>query len=469
MRLDLASARPGPLAAILNTLASLTLGAAALAQAPATPAAPAPRLLDAASARSLGYQPGWQSRLPLLAGGTLAGIRVETPQAGESEGALFAWDDEGVILKLDPATGDLRWQSASVATKGGKHLVDVSMAATGSRSLAVGLGDTSCLTLDARTGSELGQTRYQHIPVTQAIRSGPDLIFGSRAGHIIWMGFRDEQVPSRIIGKPGEKPNKDAAVSSVHTFAYEEQAHQLKGSIQAKPVLAGGMIVACSTTGQISSFSKLSRNRVWTVELPGGIVATPATDGEQLFVACRDQYLRCIDAAKGRTKWKWFCESPLENPPLVAGDLVMLQVPDLGLVALASGDQGGLTREPKWMSKVPGNPVTRLVEGVVVWDAATSTISLVDDTTGIVRESRKLPGVTGVQASAPSHGDLFLMASDGRVQRCMPTNVPVALPVSESGQPTATAKSQEMPASEGDAATTTEEPPADPSMDPASR
>jgi hypothetical protein len=51
----------------------------------------------------------------------------------------------------------------------------------------------------------------------------------------------------------------------------------------------------------------------------------------------------------------------------------------------------------------------------------------------------------------------------------MPTNVPVALPVSESGQPTATAKSQEMPASEGDAATTTEEPPADPSMDPASR
>ena len=360
-------------------------------------------------------------------------MRFEAAQPGESEASLFAWDDEGVILKVDAASGDLRWQSASVQAKSGKHLLDVNVAATSGRAVAVGIGDTACLMLDARSGSELGQTRYQHIPVTPSIRSGTDLIFGSRAGQLVWLGFRDEQIPSRVEIKPGDALQKETRISAVHTFAYEEQAHQLKGSIQAKPVVAGDMIVACSTAGHISSFSRLSRNRAWMVELPGGIVATPATDGEQLFVACRDQYLRCIDVRKGRTKWKWFCESPLENPPLLAGDLVMLQVPDLGLVALASGDQGGLTREPKWISKVPGNPVTRLDEGVVVWDQATSTLSLVDDATGIVRESRAMPGVNGVQASAALHGDLYLMSSDGRVQRCAPISAPRSAPTPSTG------------------------------------
>jgi outer membrane protein assembly factor BamB len=469
MRLESASVRPGPLAAFLGTAAvSILLSAGALAQTSATPA---PRLLDAGAARALGYQAGWQSRLPILAGGALAGMRFDGPHPGDDAGALFAWDDEGVILKVDPATGDLRWQSASIATKGGKHLVDVNVAATGTKTLAVGLGDTKCLTLEERTGSELGQTRYEHIPVTESIRSGPDLVFGSRGGHVVWMGFRDEQVPSRVTGKPGDQPQKETRVAAVHTFAYEEQAHQLRGSIQARPVAAGAMIIACSTNGQIASFSKLGRNRVWSIDLPGGIVATPATDGTQLFVACRDQYLRCIDAEKGRTKWKWFCESPLENPPLLAGDLVMLQVPDLGLVALDASDQGGLTREPRWKSKAAGNPITRLVEGVVVWDKASSTLSLVDDATGIVRESRTLPGVTAVQASAATRGDLYLMSSDGRLQRCAPISGPATAPAvtgDESAQPAETAKTEETaPASGEAAATSTEEPTPEPPMDPA--
>ena len=450
-------------------LVPLALGAPTFAQTPSAAAAPASRLLDAAGARSLGYQAGWQSRLPLLAGGSLVGMRFEGPQSGEPGGALFAWDDEGVILKVDPATGDLRWQSASVTAKGGKHLLDVNVAATGSKSVAVGLGDTSCLTLDERTGTELGQTRYQHIPVTESVRSGPDLVFGSRGGHVVWMGFRDEQVPSRIVARPGDKPRKEASVSSIHSFAYEEQAHQLKGSIQASPIMAGDLIIVCSTSGQVCCFSKASRSRVWMVELPGGIVATPVTDGTNVFIACRDQYLRCIDAIKGRTKWKWFCESPLENAPLLAGDLVMLQVPDLGLVAIDAGDQGGLSREPRWTSKAVGNPITRLAEGVIVWDKATSTLSLVDDTTGIVRESRTLPDVRSVRSSAPAHGDLYLMASDGRVQRCPAISAPVvAHAASETvTKPADSAKAAETAPTSDEGAATSEEPKAEPATDPA--
>lgn len=429
-------------ARLISACAALVIGSVTLAQQASAPAVPAPRLLDAASARALGYQVGWQSRMPVLAGGSLQGLRHDGPQPGESDDHLFVWDDEGVIMRVDPTSGELRWQSASVSSKGGNNLIDVNVGATSNAVMAVGLGDSSCLTLDARTGVEMGQTPYRHIPVTASIRSGTDLVFGSRAGHVIWVGFREERVPSRLQSKPGDAPRKETSIASVHTFAYEERAHQLKGAIRARPVAVADAIVACSTAGQLACFARDSRNLAWQIDLPGGIVTEPATDGRLLYVACRDQYLRCIEIQKGRTRWKWFCESPLENPPLLAGDLVMLQVPELGLVALPSGDQGGLTREPKWKSAVAGNPITRLAEGVMVWDGASSTLSLVDDTTGIVRDSRKLEGVRQVISSAAVGGDLYLMAADGRVQRCKPL----------TPAPTPAPKASEAPAKATDAA-----------------
>jgi hypothetical protein len=435
---------------------SIAMAQATTLGSPATTRqAVAPRLIDAAAAQALGLAPGWQSRLPLLETGRLAGMRLGTGSGDSNEGMVLAWDDDGVIMQVDPVGGAVRWQSASPAKKHGETIVDVSAAQTRDASLVVGLGDTSCILLDARTGSELGRSGYPHIPVTSSVRVGSDLVFGSRAGHVVWMGFRDEKVPSRIESRPGDPVRKDLAVTAIHTFAYEEQAHQLKGAIVAPPIAVGDAVVACSTGGQIACFGGDRRTRLWQIELPGAIVAAPASDGERLFVGCRDQYLRCIDARKGRTLWKWFCESPLENPPLATDGLVMLQVPDLGLVAIESGAEGGLSRSPKWKSAAPGNPITRLTDGVIAWDARTSTLSLVDATSGIVRESRTLPGVTEVLATAPLHGDLYLISADGRMQRCPPRNPPKPAPkaepassVEEGATPEATAGDETAPAAD---------------------
>lgn len=461
MQVDSATHGPRLTMRMLPCLAALGLAASLHAQAPSSPSTPAPRLLDAAAARAVGFLPGWQTRLPILEGGVLKGVHYQSPEPNESTGSLFAWDDEGVIMKIEPTTGDLRWHSASVSSKGGSGLVDVNAAGTGTTSLVIGLGDISCLTLDARTGIEMGQTRYPHIPVTRSIRSGTDLVFGSRGGHLVWLGFRDERVPSRIEARAGEPTRKETAVSAVHALAFEERAHQLHGSIHADPIAAGDSIVACSNTGEVACFGQTTRNRRWDVKLPGGVVASPATDGRNIYVACRDQYLRCIELTKGQTKWKWFCESPLENPPLLAGNLVMLQVPDLGLVALEAGTEGR-TREPKWKSNAKGNPITRIPEGIVVWDAASSTLSLVDDTTGIVRESRTIQGIRQVRASAAMGGDLYLMAEDGRLQRCPPVS---PMPAAPAAAPTAS-EPAEAPATESAATSQTESGDATPAGEP---
>jgi hypothetical protein len=47
----------------------------------------------------------------------------------------------------------------------------------------------------------------------------------------------------------------------------------------------------------------------------------------------------------------------------------------------------------------------------------------VDPVTGVLRNSSMLASVDSVQASAPVDGDLYLMARDGRVQRCKPVGV----------------------------------------------
>ena len=115
-----------------------------------------------------------------------------------------------------------------------------------------------------------------------------------------------------------------------------------------------------------------------------------------------------------------------------------------------------------------------LAEGKV-----TLTVALSDDlvsgrgmnATGIVRESRTLPGVTAVQASATTRGDLYLMSNDGRLQRCAPISGTVTAPAvtgEEPAQPAETTKAEEAaPAPDEAASTSTQEPTPEPSMDPA--
>lgn len=421
-----------------NDLRRLTLAAtllSAMAFAPAVMAAPeggkpagaSDRVLDTKAARALGLAPGWQSRLPKAESTPIDGLHAGNAQEGRGE-ELYAWDNSGVVLKIDPATGELRWQSAGVFSKDSTGLIDVQTTFVKDKPVAVGLGDVSCVVLDERTGSEQGLSPYVRIPITRAVRVGKDFVFGSRAGQVVWLGFREERIPSQVERRGGDPVTKVDQVAAVHVVPYELQAFQLGGSIQTPPVAAGKSIIACSSSGQIACFSNETRLPVWKQKLPGGIVAAPSADGNQVMVACRDQYLRSMDLTTGRTNWRWFTESPLERSPLLAGDIVVIQVPELGLVALDASESKSLNRTPLWTATVAGDALTRITDGVLVWDDATGTLSLVDHKSGKVRESRTLgTGVLSVQATAPIGGDLFILMKDGRLQRCPPLT-PFSMP-----------------------------------------
>lgn len=409
-------------AALLTAMALCPAAMVCAGDAKPAATAASDRVLDTKSSRALGLAPGWQTRLPKAESTPLAGLHAGRAQDDRGED-LYAWDNTGVVIKVDPKTGELRWQSAGVFSKDSSGLLDVQTTTVRGQSVAVGLGDVSCVVLDERTGAEQGLSPYTRIPITRSVRVGKDFVFGSRAGQVVWLGFREERIASQVEPRGGDPVTKGERVAVVHVVPYELQAFQLGGAIRTAPISTGKSIIACSDSGQIACFSNETRSPVWKQKLPGGIVASPSADATQVMIACRDQYLRSVDIETGRTNWRWFTESPLERDPLLAGDVVVIQVPELGLVALDASDSKSLNRAPLWTTKVGGDAITRLADGLLVWDAASGTLSLVDAKSGKVRDSRELGmDVKSVQATAAINGDVLILMKDGRLQRCPPLN-----------------------------------------------
>lgn len=398
------------------------------------------RILDDRTSRSVGLTTGWQSKLPLLAGTDVQGVELMPSKDGKPEGeSLYAWDRAGVVMKLDPRSGQVRWTSAAVTDRDKRGFLDVLPAtirvrasnpdgATGSdasasdsRPVVIGLGAVSCLALDDRSGLEEGWTPYRRIPSTEAVPAGSDFVYGSRSGEVVWITFREEVVPSREHPAASKAPK----IAAIHVLPLELHAHGLRGPIQVAPVVAAGRVLACTTSGRVACFAAETRRLVWQMDVPGGVVASPAVAGDRAFIASRDQYLRCVDLTTsnpgGAVLWKWFTETPLERPPFISGNLLTIHVDGRGLVALdANPSNAALTRDPLWTSKATGDAITCTQDGLLTWDAESHTLSLVETETGAVRESLILDDVAIVKATAPTNGEILLVAADGRVQRCAP-------------------------------------------------
>jgi hypothetical protein len=96
------------------------------------------------------------------------------------------------------------------------------------------------------------------------------------------------------------------------------------------------------------------------------------------------------------------------------------------------------------VSKAVGDGLTRTQDGIVTWCATTRTLSLVESQTGAVRESRSLPDVVSMHATAATNGDLLMLTTDGRVQRCPPLHpIEQATPIAASEAPAAAKPSGE--------------------------
>ena len=377
------------------------------------------RVLATDPARALGFRTIWQARLPLPLGSTWGGM---APQGG----SVVVWDSTGAFLSTDVGSGDLRWQSQPIADM--QRVGSVVSVNIQGKPILLALGDARLVAMDPTTGENVGVSAYAHAPVTGALATGDQIVFGSSGRHLSWLRVIERRFPRR--DQPRIDPSRvnrapPVNVARTEVVNYEIRSISLEGPAAAAPTLApDGHLVVTSERGEVCRVDPSSGRKTWIARIPGTIAAAAALSDGLVYAGADDHYLRAFDLGSGETRWKWFAPGPLRRPILAVGDHVLTQVPGTGLVALtaqARDASGSVKPDGEWRwtcAEVTGDPITRTREGVITWDAGTRTLALVDGRNGKLRRSERLPGVVMLQSTSPQDGDLYMLDADGRLQRC---------------------------------------------------
>ena len=142
---------------------------------------------------------------------------------------------------------------------------------------------------------------------------------GSRPGH--W--------PSRgaTPGGPGARPPAPATAAGLPRPQWRLR---LSGSVQAGIAVAGDVIVAASTGGDVAAVrigaDRADRSVSWRWRAQSGpVYRRPGVspDGRTLFVPSADGYLYALDADTGLVSWRFAAGAPVLSEPLATPEFVV--------------------------------------------------------------------------------------------------------------------------------------------------
>jgi outer membrane protein assembly factor BamB len=215
------------------------------------------------------------------------------------------------------------------------------------------------------------------------------MIYGGRNGQVIWHSYE---------------------------VAYQWRAYQVSNTMSVAPQVHDGKVIVAGKDGHIMVLDAGSVTQFWGATLLDDITAPPAVSDNAVYVAGQDQFLRAMDLDTGRVLWKKLFETPLVDGPTLIGDSVYQQVPGQGLLcfeALPVNMPGGVVR---WTCpEVTGRVITRNGSNLLVWDAESRIMTLVDANRGGVRQSFSLPHADVLLATEVDGGEIFAAGADGRI------------------------------------------------------
>lgn len=161
----------------------------------------------------------------------------------------------------------------------------------------------ACNSVPARSSRLTNQKRRIDTALLQGSSSADWPVFGYDPGHT---GYVDSLVHSRRI---------EGKLLWTQKF----------GPLFSSPVAGLGMLFISSTDGNLYALKQASGTVVWRASLGDYLTdATPALEGQVLFVSVHSSALEALDAHTGQVYWTFETNEKIQAPPLVFGSRVLL-------------------------------------------------------------------------------------------------------------------------------------------------
>lgn len=341
---------------------------------------------------SIGMRTVWQSKVTLQSNESAKSLYV----AG---GDSFFVEDSGCHMsRLLISDGRSLWKNA--CGRATDKVRGVNRVVNGKLDEVLITLDHAIIGLDAATGALAHGNKLTRFPLTSGVVYGKHLIFGSKGGQVVWQQY--------VIG-------------------YFWMANELGGIIDQPPILIqsddGATIAAASTSGQVSLLDADTTRQIWRKTLGGAIKGTLGVGANAIYAACEDRSISALEVSNGNLRWRYQTTQPLSSDVFCDGELVYLQVTGEGLLALQAkplADDATFSRDGvmKWKCMVAGKPLCKVGSRILLWDLASHTLTTVETSNGIVVAAITLPKVSQVAVTGPLDPDMFLMNTNGTVQRC---------------------------------------------------
>ncbi len=260
--------------------------------------------------------------------------------------------------------------------------------------------DYAMIGLDVATGALAHGNKLTRFPVTSGVVHGKHLIFGSKGGQIVWQQY--------VIG-------------------YFWMANELGGIIDQPPILIesdnGASVAAASSSGQVALLDADTTRQIWRKTLGGAIKGKLGVGANAIYAACEDHSISALEASNGNLRWRYQTTQPFTSDVFCDGELVYVQVKGEGLLALQAkplADDATFSRDGvmKWKCMAAGKPLCIVGSRILLWDLASHTLTTVETSNGIVVATISLPKVSQVAVTGQLDSDMFLMSTDGTLQRC---------------------------------------------------
>jgi outer membrane protein assembly factor BamB len=209
----------------------------------------------------------------------------------DSKGDLVAGAYNGSVVKLDSATGTLKWKTEG---DGEKIIAPIAEGPDGAYYVSSENGDL--LVLDPASGSI-----RKRIALGKATSWGPMAVNGER----IYIGT----IEHKVLAVNFETGTVDWTVD-------------LGASIAGGVNLVDGKLVVGTFTNKIIALDPLTGNKLWEIAADGWVWQAPVVDGETLYATDLGGELRAVTLADGAPVWSTNMGFAIQAGPVVLGDNV---------------------------------------------------------------------------------------------------------------------------------------------------